>query len=118
MSSPSPKDSTSTREVLAIVGGGLLVLVCCAGPALLAAGVLGAAAGVLRNPVLVAVAGLVVAIAVGALALRRAGDRAKQSRCPPPADSGAGELAAPGRPRAAGLPSLPTARSKRCVSDW
>src|SRR6266545_3223613 len=46
MSNPKPRDSTSTREVLAIVGGGLLVLVCCAGPALLAAGVLGAAGGV------------------------------------------------------------------------
>ena len=97
MSSPSPKDSTSTREVLAIIGGGLLVLVCCAGPALLAAGVLGAAVGVLRNPVTVAVAVLVLAVAVGALALRRAGDRAKQWRCPPPADAEASELAAPGR---------------------
>ncbi len=83
--------------MLAIVGGGLLVLVCCAGPALLAAGVLGAAGGVLRNPVLVGVAVLLVAVAVGALALRRARDRAKQSRCPPHADSGVGELAAPGR---------------------
>jgi hypothetical protein len=94
MSSPSPKDSTSAREVLAIVGGGLLALVCCAGPALLAAGVLGAAAEVLRNPVLVAVAVLVVAVAV---ALRRVRGLAKQSGCPPPADAEASGLAVPGR---------------------
>ncbi len=111
MSNPKPRDSTSTREVLAIVGGGLLVLVCCAGPALLAAGVLGAAGGVLRNPVLVGVAVVLVAVAVGALALRRVGDRAKQSRCPPHADSDASELGAPGR-REGGGPAEPSRRKE------
>jgi hypothetical protein len=73
--------------------------------------VLGAAGGVLRNPVLVAVAVPMIAVAVGALALRRPGDRAKQSRCPPPADSGAGALAAPGR-REGGGPAEPSRRKE------
>lgn len=97
MSGRSSKDPTSTRELLAIVGGGLLVLVCCAGPALLAAGMLGALGGVLRNPVLAGVAGLVVAVAVGAVALRRAGHRAEQQPCcPPSANSAASDLTGPG----------------------
>jgi hypothetical protein len=53
MSRRSPSDPSGSRELVAIVAGGLLVLVCCAGPALLAAGVLGAAGGVLRNGFLV-----------------------------------------------------------------
>jgi mercuric ion transport protein len=99
MPSPSPNDPTSARELLAIVGGGLLVLACCAGPALLAAGVLGALGGLLRNPVLVGGAVLLVGAAVGAVALRRAA-RPAEFR--------------PGRPRAANpAASNPTGPGRR-----
>jgi hypothetical protein len=90
MSNRSPKDPAGARELTAIVAGGLLVVACCAGPALLAAGVLGTAGGLLGNRVLVGGAVLAVVAIVGALALRRAGHRAGPRSCgPPPADSAA-----------------------------
>lgn len=112
MSSPDSKDPTGTRESLAILGGGLLVVVCCAGPALLAAGVLGAAGGVLGNRALVGGAVLAVVVIAGALALRRAGHRAKPRPCgPPPADSAASNRTAPGG-RAGGAPAEPLDRKE------
>ncbi len=54
------------------------MLICCAGPAPLAAGLLGALGGALRSPVLAGVAVLVVAVAAQAVALRHAGRRNHQ----------------------------------------
>ena len=72
------------------------MLVCCAGPALLAAGVLGAASGTLRRPVLIGLA--VLAVAVGALALRRAGHSdGPRPYGPPSAGSAASAPTAAGR---------------------
>jgi hypothetical protein len=81
MSSRTPKDPSGARELTAIVAGGLLVVVCCAGPALLAAGVVGALGGVLRSPILVGIAVLALALALGAVARRLGGnDRVERGR--------------------------------------
>lgn len=65
---------TDTRGMLATIGLGAAMLVCCALPLLLAAGALGALAGVLRSPWLLAAAAAVVAIAL-AVAVRHARSR-------------------------------------------
>jgi hypothetical protein len=101
MSSRTPKDPSGARELTAIVAGGLLVVVCCAGPALLAAGVVGALGGVLRSPVLIGIAVLALALALGAVALRHAGRRdVAQARRPPLRSNPAGQ-----EPTSAGGPT-------------
>jgi hypothetical protein len=73
------------RSAAGMVGLGVLMLLCCAGPALVAAGALGALAAWLRNPVLLGAAAGAAAVALAWVAARRwrpAGD----SCCAP--DSG------------------------------
>jgi hypothetical protein len=52
-------------EVVGALGALFAVVACCAGPALVAGGVLGAVGGVLRNPVVITAGMVVVAVAVG-----------------------------------------------------
>jgi mercuric ion transport protein len=64
------------------IGAALLVIVCCAGPALIAAGVLGAIGGVLGNPWMIAAAIVVLVAAVTTVVRRR---RPGRKACCPPA---------------------------------
>jgi hypothetical protein len=87
MSAPTPsprRDPGSLRTGPALAGFGLAVLAiaCCTGPALLAAGVLGAIGGALANPFVIAAAVLLVAGTVVYLLRRRSG----RADCCPPAD--------------------------------
>ncbi len=61
-----PKVGTS----LAAIGAGILILVCCAGPALFISGSLGFLGGVFRNPWLI-VSGFLVLVAAIAFTLRK-----------------------------------------------
>lgn len=63
------------------IGAALLMIACCAGPALLAAGALGAIGGFLGNPWVIAAAVLVLAAAVTTVVRRRRGQR--DACCPP-----------------------------------
>jgi hypothetical protein len=64
------------------IGAAVLVIACCAGPALVAAGVLGALGGFLGSPWVIAAAIVVLAAAVTAVIRRR---RAGRDACCPPA---------------------------------
>lgn len=75
------------------IAAAFLVIVCCAGPALIAAGALGAIGGFLGNPWVIAAVLLVLAAAVTAAVRRR---RAGRDACCPPAGS---TRSAPGRDR-------------------
>lgn len=79
------RERSGPGGVAAVVGAGLLMVVCCAGPLLLAGGALGAVGGALRNPWLITV-GVVVLLIGAAYALlcrvrRRRGAR-PQDCCP------------------------------------
>ncbi|MFD4190513.1 hypothetical protein [Amycolatopsis thermoflava] len=89
---------------LAAAGLGLLMVLCCAGPALIAGGALGALGGAVRNPWLIAAGVLMVLAAVGYALLRRARRRSGQNveDCCPPQP--------PARPRSA---ERPPARDNR-----
>lgn len=63
------------------IGAGLLMVLCCAGPALVAGGALGAVGRVLGNPVVV-VAGIAVA-AIGVVTVLARRGRAQHDCCPP-----------------------------------
>ncbi|WP_276068271.1 hypothetical protein [Mycolicibacterium gadium] len=64
------RTSPSVAGILGLVGIGVLPLLCCAGPALIAGGALGALGGVLGNPWLIGATAVLVIAAVG-YALRR-----------------------------------------------
>ena len=66
------------------VGAAVLVIVCCAGPALVAAGALGALGGLLSNRWVIATAALVVIVAVMTVLVRR---RSGRDACRPPTGS-------------------------------
>lgn len=61
-----PKVGTS----LAAIGAGILILICCAGPALYISGSLGFLGGVIHNPWLIA-SGVLVLIAAIAVTIRK-----------------------------------------------
>jgi hypothetical protein len=73
--------SPGAAGVLGLVGVGALLVVCCAGPALIAGGALGVLGGALGNPWLIGAAAIVVLAAVG-YTLRRRG-RGEPGCCPP-----------------------------------
>ena len=62
---------SGTRTAAAGIGAALAMIVCCAGPALLAAGVLGALGGLLDNPWVIAFAAVVLITAVTIVVRRR-----------------------------------------------
>ena len=68
--------------VLGLVGVGALLVVCCAGPLLVASGVLGVLGGALSNPWLIGAAAVVVLAAAG-YTLRRRGRGETPGCCPP-----------------------------------
>ena len=72
--------------ILGLVGIGTALLVCCAGPVLIASGALGVLGGALGNPWLIGAAVVVVFAAV-VVTLRRRG-RGETSGCCPPAHPG------------------------------
>ncbi|MES4829864.1 hypothetical protein ABVB25_22290 [Streptomyces anthocyanicus] len=66
------------------IGAALLMIVCCAGPALIAAGALAGIGGFLGNPWVITAAVLLLVAAVTAVVLRR---RAGRDACCPPTGS-------------------------------
>ncbi|WP_198588559.1 hypothetical protein [Geodermatophilus chilensis] len=77
------KDGSSSAGSLLGLGAVGAAILCCAGPALVSAGLLGGLGGVLRNPVLLLAAG---ALLVGALVLtraRRSRPTGSATCCPP-----------------------------------
>ncbi len=78
----SPKDNVT----LAALGAGLLIVVCCAGPALIAAGALGAVGGALDSPWLLLLGAMAALAAIYQVRRRRHAPRlAKSDDCCQPA---------------------------------
>jgi hypothetical protein len=102
MTSDADRTASGSRGVLVALGAGVLGIVCCAGPVLLAAGVLGGLGAALAGPIgLVLLVGalLVGAVVVVGAALARRARRRGDSCAVPPArpddsrqDSGHGYL--------------------------
>jgi len=78
-----PQKSPGRGGTLAIVAGGALLVICCAGPALLAGGAVSALGGALHSPWLVILGVLLVVGAAGFLLQRHRGDRAAENCCTP-----------------------------------
>lgn len=79
------KNSSELGITLTALGTGLLIVVCCAGPALIVGGTLGGLGGVLHNPWLIA-AGMVGLLAAIAFAVHRQAPRDRRDHedcCPP-----------------------------------
>ena len=78
----------SPGGVLTVVGAGALMVLCCAGPVLLASGALAGLGAALRNPWLIAISTTVLLAAIVSTAIRIARRRrsAKSDRCCPPPD--------------------------------
>lgn len=76
------RERSSVRGPLALLGAGLVTVLCCAGPLLLTGGASGAVGGALHNPWLITVGAVMALIAV-AYALRC---RARRRRCAGPED--------------------------------
>ncbi|MEU8849700.1 mercury transporter [Streptomyces sp. NPDC048564] len=66
---PAPGERLGLSSVAAVVGAGLLMVVCCAGPLLVAGGALGAVGGILADGWLITV-GAVILLAGTGYALR------------------------------------------------
>lgn len=80
---PSRRDqkSSGTGKAVAGIGAALLMIACCAAPALIAAGALAGIGGFLGNPWVIAIAVFFLATAVTALVRRRRSGR--DACCPP-----------------------------------
>ena len=78
----APNNSGGIGGPLAVAGAALAMVVCCAGPALIAGGVLTGLGGVLTSPWLIGAGVLVIAAALGYTLRRRAAGMA--ARCCPP----------------------------------
>ncbi|WP_262407027.1 hypothetical protein [Tsukamurella columbiensis] len=78
----APNNSGGVGGVLAVAGAALAMIVCCAGPALIAGGVLTGLGGALTSPWLLGAGLLVTAAALGYTLRRRAAGKA--ARCCPP----------------------------------
>lgn len=94
---------TGRRDLALGLGLVLLPVLCCAGPALLAAGALGALGGFMGNPAVLVLAALLAAAAVGAVLLPGRGPAAGPDCCSEPPNSGTstrtpGANTAPHRP--------------------
>lgn len=88
-SRPPRRDQERSGAGMAAAGiAAMLAIVCCAGPALVAVGGLGAIGGFLRNPLVIAAAALLLAVAVTAVIRRRRSGR--DACCPPAAQNPAG----------------------------
>ncbi|MEU9238288.1 hypothetical protein [Streptomyces sp. NPDC048385] len=72
------RERSGLGGIASVVGAGLLVVVCCAGPLLVAGGTLGAVGGALASPWLITVGGVVLLAGTG-YALRC---RARRRRAP------------------------------------
>nr|WP_024127515.1 hypothetical protein [Streptomyces sp. F12]AHE40251.1 merT [Streptomyces sp. F12] len=75
------QESSGTGMAAAGIDAAVLMIVCCAGPALVAAGTLGALGGFLGNPWVIAAAIVVLVAAVTAVVRRRHSGR--DVCCPP-----------------------------------
>ncbi|WP_006243701.1 hypothetical protein [Mycolicibacterium tusciae] len=76
------RSSPGVAGVLGLVGVGALLVLCCAGPVLIAGGALGVLGGALGNPWLIGAAAVVVLAAVG-YTLHRRGRGETAGCCPP-----------------------------------
>lgn len=74
------KDSTGTRDAALGLGAVVLMVVCCAGPALIAAGVLAGIGRFIGSPIVIAGAVVLALVAVTAVVRRR-----RRDECCPPA---------------------------------
>ncbi|GAA3093591.1 mercuric ion transport protein [Kribbella aluminosa] len=79
------QESSGTGMAAAGIGAALLVILCCAGPALFAAGALAGIGGFLGNPWVIGAAVVVAAAAVTAVIRPR---RAGRDECCPPTGPG------------------------------
>ncbi|WP_201409475.1 hypothetical protein [Mycobacterium paraintracellulare] len=93
------RNSSGIAGVLVVVGGAALVL-CCAAPALIAAGALGVLGGALRSGWLIG-AGVLMVLAAFSYALRRHARRGGAPDCCPPPASPEKPSAPRSRPRPA-----------------
>jgi hypothetical protein len=82
-----PPQHESPTGVLTVLGAGALMVLCCAGPILLASGVLAGLGAALRNPWLIGIGAAVLAAAIIYTATRIARHRGShEAACCPPAD--------------------------------
>lgn len=98
----SDRDRSGMGTGLVTVGAGLVIVACCAGPALIASGALAAVGGALRNPWLLTAAAVVLLAAV-AYTLRHRAQRHRHG-----ARNGAGDCCPP-----TSLPAKPSGRTHR-----
>lgn len=78
-------DHPGVPGMLGVAAVAVLGVLCCVGPALIAAGVLGSAGSWLSSPWLIAAA-VLLALAATAWAVRRRGTRGRDQDCCPPAE--------------------------------
>ena len=119
------REHSGVRGALGLLGAGLVMVLCCAGPLLLTGGALGAAGGALRSPWLITVGAVTALIAVAhalhrrSRRLRGAGPEDCCSSLPLPSSAaddserkGAGPGAAPRREGAQAEQPTPSRRSE------
>ncbi|SKM30198.1 Mercuric transporter MerT [Mycobacteroides abscessus subsp. massiliense] len=82
----SGRNSSGTAGALALLGVGAVLVLCCAAPALIAAGALGVLGGALRSGWLIGASVLVVLAALSYALHRHARRAGAPDCCPPPPD--------------------------------
>ncbi|MFC9543036.1 hypothetical protein ACFTXK_00060 [Streptomyces sp. NPDC056956] len=95
---PPRRGKETSGTVAAGIGATVLMIICCAGPALIAAGALAGIGGFLGNPWVITTAVVALAAAVAAVVRRRRSGRS--ACCPPTRTEGDTRAAADSRPYA------------------